>query len=204
MRVTTLGIGIDKLSITKNGVNLYGNANFAAWANASTMRLKKVTPGPDGLLFTFAQGGGLNTKPANGGHWWHRTWSVAQRRTPLIPFGATEPLRVRMSEEQELEILMPPAARCAKVLRPNGNHKKRAKEAAIEAARYIPPELPLEDPVTEVTNEPDYGPEPGPTDPAQHMRDAVSTINAFKGMWGDSILLTLTTDGRLRVYEAHD
>lgn len=221
MRLTTNGIGIHKLSVTNNAVNVYGNDAFGAWADHLTLRLKRITTTPDGPVFVFARGDGVGTKPANSHRWWVRAWSKEQKKPPLAAFGATEPVLVRLTDAHELEIHMPPAVRCVKVLRPKGNHKKRAKEAAIEANRYVPPELPLEDPVTEVTSDPevedicklidswgakapDYGPVPVPTDPVQHMRNAVATINAYKGVKGSAVVLTVTDSGRLRVFEAHD
>lgn len=207
MKLTTNGIGVDRLSLTKAGLFVYCNEKFEQWANPRTLRLKKISTAGENQVFCFALGDGALVTTRKGARAWFRSWSNRQKKPPVSHFGATDPLAVRLTDLNELEIVMPPASRCAKEKRPNGNYKQRAKEAAIEANRYVPPaapELPLEDPVTEVTNELDYGPEPTPTDPVQHMRDAVATINAYKGVKGSAVVLTVTDSGRLRVFEAHD
>ena len=217
MKLTTNGIGVDRLSLTKAGLFVYCNEKFEQWANPRTLRLKKISTAGENQVFCFALGDGALVTTRKGARAWFRSWSNQQKKPPVSHFGATDPLAVRLTDLNELEIVMPPASRCAKERRPNGNHKHRAKEAAIEANRYVlpaAPELPLEDPVTEVTNEPDidpvlrdttdYGPKPTPTDPVQHMRDAVAIINAYKGVKGSAVVLTVTDSGRLRVFEAHD
>ena len=200
MKITTNGIGVSGLSLTKSGVNVYGNAAFADWA-AGGARLHRVASVEGRRVWVFTQDAkGVATKPRpNGVAWWARPWSKQQPHPPVADFGATEPVAVRLNDKNQLEVEMPIV--CAKVLRPRGDWKKRAREAEIEAKRYVPPaepELPLDEPVTEVTKE-----EPAPVcaQPTKStLQEAVAAINKLKGLYGPRMLITVLDDGRLRVF----
>lgn len=207
MKLTTNGIGVSGLSLTKSGVHVYGNDKFRDWVGGGA-KLSRVTLVGTNRVWVFVRDlSGLATKPRpNGVSWWTRAWSNQQPHPPMADFGATEPVAVRLNDKNQLEVEMP--AVCAKVLRPKGVWKKRAREVELEAGRYTPPvepELPLAaaqpEPAPELVTLATKGTPEMCAQPTKNaLQEAVATINKHKGLLGPRMLITVLDDGRLRVF----
>jgi hypothetical protein len=213
MKLTTSGIGIKSLSVNKSGLGLYGNRAFAAWAKDG-VRLYKMTQAGPNPVFTFHLKEGPAPAPYNNNPdllCWMRSWSRHQKRGTLQNFGATEPISVALDPDgKRLHITMPPLDKCAKVLRPKGQWKAKAKleeldrqgEMALETiARREAAEEPAAEPVPTIPS-----PERPKTsemcdreyDPRPDLLEAIDLINQHKDILGKALAFSVTDAGKLR------
>lgn len=135
MRITTNGIGIDTVSCTLTGMAIYGNDKFVEWGRDG-IKVSRIIPerGDQPMTIELTRTSqGYPTVSKSGRASWIRNWSKSHMPGDLVPkFGQTSPVLIRLDGPDKIEIIMPPAEKRARLLRPTRTSRKNSPELPLD------------------------------------------------------------------------